>query len=163
MRFALFKEVAKRHKRKRRRLNNGAQARRGEDGAEDSEEEGSADETAAEDELPPSPPPARAASAAPAKTVDDPDTQDILMDDLTLDGPTGPDERRVTLFRSKVAGLFAGRLADEEAIPFDTLLNMVNEGLEPAHKFNATEATQVCEVMSQAEQILLSDGIVYKI
>jgi DNA replication licensing factor MCM3 len=43
------------------------------------------------------------------------------------------------------------------------LVEMVNEGLPTDALFGTAEATAVCQVMSEADELMISDGIVYKV
>ena len=70
---------------------------------------------------------------------------------------------RLSLFRQKLSAVFSGRLVDEDAIPLSTILEYVNDGLEAQHMFSTEEAATCAEVMTDANQIMLHDGIVYKI
>lgn len=70
---------------------------------------------------------------------------------------------RLEIFRRRVANAFATRLQDEEQVFLPDLLQMVNEGLPTDELFSTTEATQACQVMQDSEELMLSDGIVYKI
>jgi DNA replication licensing factor MCM3 len=67
------------------------------------------------------------------------------------------------LFRSKLASLFATRLQDEEQIFLTDLLELVNEGMDTTALFGTAEATAACDVMQEAEELMISEGIVYKI
>lgn len=40
---------------------------------------------------------------------------------------------------------------------------MVNEGLTTGALFGTAEATALCQVMSDADELMISDGIVYKV
>lgn len=67
------------------------------------------------------------------------------------------------IFRRRLAGLFKSKLQDEEQIFFTQLLEMLNEGLPVDELFGTAEATAACQVMSDANELMLSEGIVYKI
>ena len=67
------------------------------------------------------------------------------------------------LFRTRLAKLFATSLQDEESMLLSTLLEMVNDGLPTDTLFGTAEATAACQVMSDANELMLSDGIVYRI
>lgn len=43
------------------------------------------------------------------------------------------------------------------------LLEFVNEGLPTDSLFGTAEATEACQVMQDSEELMISDGIVYKI
>jgi DNA replication licensing factor MCM3 len=70
---------------------------------------------------------------------------------------------RMQLFRSKLANLFANRLQDEEQIFLTDLLELINEGMDTTALFGTAEATAACDVMQEAEELMISEGIVYKI
>ncbi|KAF5375181.1 hypothetical protein D9758_000036 [Tetrapyrgos nigripes] len=173
MRFALFKEVPKRQRRKKRKLNTGGAMRRGSvDGDSDDDDDGSGDEGDAsgdEDEVPErmSMPPA-AAPAAGAATQDPiwgAESQDV---DMAADEPANePSEamkaRRAQLFRARLAELFKGVLRDAESIPMEELLQHVNTGLSQQDLFGSLEANEICQVMSEHEEIFVIDGIVHRI
>lgn len=44
-----------------------------------------------------------------------------------------------------------------------TLVEMINEGLPTNELFGTAEATAACTIMTDANEVMLSDGIVYKI
>ncbi len=45
----------------------------------------------------------------------------------------------------------------------NVLVEMINEGLTNDQLFGTAEATAACEVMTDANEVMLSDGVVYKI
>ena len=59
--------------------------------------------------------------------------------------------------------VFATKMQDDEEILLANLLQFVNQGLSTDELFGTTEATNACEVMQDAEELMISDGIVYKI
>jgi len=67
------------------------------------------------------------------------------------------------LFRTRLAKLFATRLQDDEQFFFTDLLELINEGLSTDELFGTAEATIACEVMTEANELMLSGDIVYKI
>jgi DNA replication licensing factor MCM3 len=67
------------------------------------------------------------------------------------------------VFRKKLAHLFATSLQDEEQMIFTELLELVNQGLPTDELFGTAEATAACNAMGEANELMLSDGIVYKI
>ncbi|KAG6875296.1 hypothetical protein C0992_004386 [Termitomyces sp. T32_za158] len=193
MRFALFKEVPKRQRRKKRKLNDGGAVRKGEDreGSEDTSDE-SDDEMDVPVERMPIPPP-HAPSSTSNQPAQDPvwgDESQIAQMDTSqpetsaLSGP-GSDgkirpERSVALsillvtaliflsirlqfFRSRLASIFATLLQDDEQIFLADLLKFVNEGLTTDSLFGTAEATAACQMMQDNEELMISDGIVYKI
>lgn len=66
-------------------------------------------------------------------------------------------------FRKRLAALFSSKLQDEEQLFFTQLLEMLNEGLPVHELFGTAEATAACQAMSDANELMLSEGIVYKI
>lgn len=70
---------------------------------------------------------------------------------------------RLQTFRSRLANLFATRLQDTEQMFLKDLLSMLNEGLSTNELFGTAEATAACEAMGEANELMLSEGIVYKI
>lgn len=70
---------------------------------------------------------------------------------------------RLRLFRTRLASLFATRLQDPEQFLFTDLLPMINEGLSTDILFGTAEATAACQVMTEANEIMLSGDVVYKI
>lgn len=70
---------------------------------------------------------------------------------------------RLKFFRKRLATLFSSTLQDEEQIFFAQLLEMLNEGLPTDELFGTAEATAACQAMSEQNELLLSEGIVYKI
>ena len=71
--------------------------------------------------------------------------------------------RSLKLFRTRLAHVFATKLVDEDQAYLHDLVEMVNEGLPTQELFGTAEATAACNVMTDANEIMLSDGIVYKI
>ncbi|KAF8202956.1 MCM2/3/5 family-domain-containing protein [Pholiota molesta] len=176
MRFALFREVPKRQRRKKRKLNNGEAVRKGSDASgDDSEETDGGDDD--DDEQPAgarmATPPARPAAPAAARPPQDPiwgdESQDVQMagNDIptTSGGAAGsaPAAARLQLFRARVSKMFATRLQDEETVFLKDLVEMVNEGLPADSLYGTGEATKLCEVMGEADELMISEGIVYKV
>ncbi|KAG1783608.1 MCM2/3/5 family-domain-containing protein [Suillus placidus] len=178
MRYALYKEVAKRPKKKKRKLNRaGAAGGKDEDDSQDSSDEDENDQ--GEDEQPEVPermsmPPQAPANKRPVNNQSSQDTlwndssQDLAMDTLPT-AATGPSQEggvppeRLQLFRARLANLFSTRLQDEEQVFLAELVEMVNEGLPTDALFGTAEATAACQVMSDADELMISEGIVYKV
>jgi len=59
--------------------------------------------------------------------------------------------------------LFAGRLAEEPAVPVDTVLEYVNQMLAPQHAFGPNETRVALESMMEANDIFLSENVVYQL
>jgi DNA replication licensing factor MCM3 len=70
---------------------------------------------------------------------------------------------RLQLFRTRVARLWATSFQDDEQVFLADLVQAVNEGLGNDALFGTSEATMVCQAMTEANEVMLSDGIVYKI
>ncbi|KAK0506047.1 MCM2/3/5 family-domain-containing protein [Armillaria luteobubalina] len=171
MRFALFKEVPKRQRRKKRKLNNGAAVRKGVDDGEGSDEESDGEETADDEPAPErmSMPPASPKTTG-TTAVQDPvwgdESQGVTMvasssGSAAASGRMNPE--RYTLFRTRVSKLFSSKLSDDESVFLRDLLEMVNEGLPTETLFGTAEATEACQIMTDAEELMLSEGIVYKL
>ncbi|TDL28827.1 ATP dependent DNA helicase [Rickenella mellea] len=169
LRYALFKEVLKREKRKKRKLNTGA----AQPGSESDEEEGEGEESDEEPEppqrMPDAPKPDRAQSqGATQDTIWGDESQDVVIPaEKPADGvpanDSGVKPERLQVFRTRLANLFATKLQDDESFFLATLLEMLNEGLPTDQLFGTAEATAICQVMADANELMLSDGIVYKI
>jgi len=158
MRFALFREVPKRQRRKKRKLNNGAAVRKGSDGSDDGESDDSDDEPVAAERM--TSPVATTATSVPPGD----DSQDVTMtvDDQPATAPTNNTDR-MQLFRSRVSKIFATRMQDEETIFLTDLVEIVNEGLAAEALFGTAEATEICEIMGDSDELMISEGIVYKV
>ncbi|GLB36486.1 putative MCM family protein [Lyophyllum shimeji] len=172
MRFALFKEVPRRQRRKKRKLNDGGAARKGGDRESSDEDADGSDEemdTPVERMTAPPPNPKSATRNQPQDPVWGDESQDIQMEASHAPAPAGPaaDGKirpdRLHLFRSRLANIFATRLQDDEQIFLTELLEFVNEGLPTDTLFGTAEATEACQAMQDNEELMISDGIVYKI
>ncbi|PCH33329.1 ATP dependent DNA helicase [Wolfiporia cocos MD-104 SS10] len=174
LRYALFKEVVKRKRRTKRRLNDGRIARHGsEESGESGDEE---DEEEEEEDAPPqrmeAPAPAKGAEKGVPEPRRDADPvwgqgsqadEDMQMDEPgpAADGRIRPE--RLRLFRTRLANLFATRLRDTEEFLFTDLLQLINEGLSTDELFSTDDAKLACEVMTEANELMLSGEVVYKI
>lgn len=67
------------------------------------------------------------------------------------------------MFRTRLAKLFASTLQDDEQWYLADLLAAVNQGLSTDDLFSTAEATAACQAMSDVNELMISDGIVYKI
>ncbi|KAJ8517039.1 hypothetical protein ONZ45_g5738 [Pleurotus djamor] len=179
MRFALFKEVPKRQRRKRRKLNSGnATKGQREDGSQESDED-SEDEDE-EEELNPAVermpmPPQKPKSANERSQEQDPiwgdDSQDVQMMEVEPSSSSAavPEDEgkirpeRLKLFRTRLANIFATRFQDQDEVFLTDLVGLINEGLPNDQLFGTTEASEACLVMQEADEVMLSDGIVYKV
>jgi hypothetical protein len=70
---------------------------------------------------------------------------------------------RLQLFRSRVARLWATSFQDDEQVFLADLVQRVNEGLDSDALFGTAEATVACQAMTEANEVMLSENIVYKI
>ena len=78
---------------------------------------------------------------------------------LTSDRPAS----RLGLFRTRVARLWATNFQDDEQVFLADLVQAVNEGLDNTSLFSTAEATLACQAMTEANEVMLSENIVYKI
>ncbi|KAH9004207.1 MCM2/3/5 family-domain-containing protein [Lactarius hatsudake] len=179
LRYALFKDVVKRQRRKKHKVNPGGAGADGEEGSdEDEDEQASEEEGQPERMVVPAAPPAVKAKAidhAPPGISQDPiwggqQDQDVRMelDPTAAAGSKMANIRpslplRLQLFRSRVARLWATNFQDDEQIFLADLVQAVNEGLDNTLLFSTTEATLACQAMTEANEVMLSDNIVYKI
>jgi len=173
LRFALYKEVVRRP-RKKRHVPKGVAGGEGDadaEGDEDDEEEDAEEEEEEGVE--------RMVEPAPAqdKEKDVPDLQqaeDAIWADMNQDvemqdgdapaaGGNGIDKERMALFRRRLARLYEAELRDEEQFYLRDLLELINKGLTTAQLFGTAEATAICLLMTEQNELMLSDGIVYKI
>ncbi|KZT23858.1 ATP dependent DNA helicase [Neolentinus lepideus HHB14362 ss-1] len=177
MRFALYKEVLKRKRKvKKRKLNNGGARAKGQrDGSDDDDsDDDESDDDMLQSQQRMSMPPAQQGQngAAPsAQESQDPiwgdDSQETQMVvDQPQAGPTengGIRPERLKLFRTRLANLFATSLQDSDEVFLADLVPMINEGLATDTPFGTAEATLACQAMTDANELMLSDSIVYKI
>lgn len=70
---------------------------------------------------------------------------------------------RLQLFRTRLSNLFKTRLQDDEQFFLSDLVTVINEGLSTDALFGTGEATQACQAMEANEELMISEGIVYKI
>jgi len=166
LRFALFKEVVRRERRKKRKPGD---AHRQEDGEEDEDEEdgeGSADEADAAPER--MPVPAKKRTPEPPLRARDPvwdesQAQDGMEVEQTGNAPPAAQNDRALLFRGRVSRLWAGKFQDDDQVFLADLVQAVNEGLSMDELFGTAEATGILEAMTDANELMLSDNIVYKV
>lgn len=64
-----------------------------------------------------------------------------------------------------MAAVFGNQYADVEVAPLSELLPIINQAVvgQGAPAFNDNEAIAACEEMGKLEEILYSDGAVYRI
>ncbi|KAK2462004.1 hypothetical protein APHAL10511_006467 [Amanita phalloides] len=170
LRFALFREVQKRQRRKKRKLNDGHAVRRGEgSGSDESESEESGNEEQQNGRM--SMPPQVVRNAESHDPIWGEDSQDVQMSDAAPQaqppaaGTDGGEIRpeRLQFFRTRLAHAFATRLQDAEQVFFTELVEIINEGLGTDVLFGTGEAALACKAMETEEQLMVSEGIVYKI
>jgi len=77
--------------------------------------------------------------------------------------PAGIIPDRLQVFRTRVARLWATKFQDDEQVFLADLVQAVNEGLDNTLLFSTSEATLACQAMTEANEVMLSDNIVYKI
>ena len=70
---------------------------------------------------------------------------------------------RLKLFRTRLAEVLNNVLQDEEQVALAELLPLINAGLKTTTLFGTVEAKAACEKMSELNEIMLSEGVVYKI
>ncbi|KIJ45741.1 hypothetical protein M422DRAFT_778920 [Sphaerobolus stellatus SS14] len=165
LQFALFKKVLKRVRRKKRKLNNGAASGRRADGEEEESDEES-DEEEVEEEAAETVP-----AKGPAQQAKGKDLDNEIPVDMPVDGPTQDDAasnalikpERLAFFRKRLANLFATKLVEEDSFLLPTLLQNINQGLSTDEMFGTAEATAAAEIMTEAEELMFSGGVVYKV
>jgi DNA replication licensing factor MCM3 len=54
-------------------------------------------------------------------------------------------------------------MQDEESISLRELLTHVNEGLPTDSLFGTSEATEICQIMGDNDELMISEGTVYKV
>ena len=69
----------------------------------------------------------------------------------------------LALWRTRLAKLFATTMADDEQWFLPDVIEAVNKGLPGDGLFDVAEATAACTKMHDDEELMLSEGIVYKI
>lgn len=69
---------------------------------------------------------------------------------------------RMDLFRQRLSTVLESGAASEGYIDFTDMLPLVNEGLSTDDMFSTREARSAVERMSGDNQVMFSDGVVYK-
>ncbi|KAL5635475.1 hypothetical protein ACGC1H_004312 [Rhizoctonia solani] len=167
LKFALFKEVLKPERRKRRKLNTGAAGA----GGQSDEEDGSDDEMESAPqrmEIPQQQQQQQPITVSKDKADGINGINGSMGDEPSSSAAQESQARgvapeRVAAFRTRLARLFQERFAEEEAIPIESVVEAVNEGLPVDQLFGRIEASEIAEVMTAANEIMLSDGIIYKL
>lgn len=186
LRFALFKEVQKKSSNKKRKLNTGKAAG---ESSEEEEEDAEADSSSEEEEdtrqrtragvktgaaktparkgrlsqAVTSPPAASGASRSAAGQTQDTEMMDLDESQAGNTGPTMIAPERYELFRSRLAEVWNTRFASEEAVHIPDMIEAINGSLAPQHAFGDVEAGRIMEQMSSLEEIMVSDGTIYRI
>lgn len=70
---------------------------------------------------------------------------------------------RLQLFRSRMAKVFGTQMQDEETGFLKDVLEHINEGLATNSLFGSAEATELCQIMADNDELMISDGIIYKV
>ncbi|KAG8934037.1 MCM DNA helicase complex subunit [Tulasnella sp. 417] len=174
LRFALFKEVVRAERRKKRKLNTGNAM----EGSDDESGEGETDEEAegqssgARMSMPASA--TQTGSATAVQTSGDQNglatekggpasfDDDVPMEESQAGGHRIAPER-LNVFRARFGNLRDGPLAEEEGVGFDDLLRLVNQGLPANQAFGVEEGRAAVEAMSEANQVFVSDDVIYPI
>ncbi|KAF8343907.1 uncharacterized protein EI90DRAFT_3284457 [Cantharellus anzutake] len=153
LKYALFKEVLKPVKRKRRKLNRGTAV---EDGDIESEtDSGSELETERMKGDP---------DENPSKTITTgssiPGTE-MEIETRREGSQLAPE--RLQLFRQKLADVFSTTFSQDDAVPMGQLLQVINESLHSSMMFGAAEAKLCALTMTEGNDILLSEDVVYRL
>lgn len=71
---------------------------------------------------------------------------------------------RLQLFRTRLSAVWSSSAwADEDYIPIDELIPLVNEGLSHDEMFGSAQARAVLEKMSEGNEVMLDSGLVYRV
>ena len=70
---------------------------------------------------------------------------------------------RLDLFRTRLDHVFSSAIGSEGIVEFTDLLPMVNEGLSNAEMFGSSEARAAVGRMHDGNEIMFSEGTVYKV
>jgi DNA replication licensing factor MCM3 len=54
-------------------------------------------------------------------------------------------------------------MQDEDMMFLTDFLGFVNEGLPVESLYGTTEATRICEIMTENDELMISEGIIYKV
>lgn len=183
LRFALFKEVVRPERRKRRKLNGGTARSDDESGTED-EEELLEEEIAApteddrqrarekadrlerrerRDRAPSQADPDAEAAAAEAFEDGDVEMAEADLAEAVEDSLGNISAARLDLFRERLSAVFESDAAADGFIEFGDLLPMVNEGLANEDMFGTSEGKAAVRTMHERNELMESDGVVYKV
>lgn len=70
---------------------------------------------------------------------------------------------RLQLFRSRVSHLFTTKFRDLEAEKVSTFVEWINDGLSTDELFSTAEAVAGFEAMEGADEVMMSDDLIYKV
>jgi DNA replication licensing factor MCM3 len=71
---------------------------------------------------------------------------------------------RLQLFRTRLSAVWSSSAwADEDYIPVDELIPLVNEGLSHEEMFGSGQARKVLAKMAEGNEVMLDEGLVYRI
>lgn len=62
-----------------------------------------------------------------------------------------------------MAKVFGTQMQDEETGFLKDILEHINEGLASNSLFGSAEATELCKIMADNDELMISDGIIYKV
>lgn len=62
-----------------------------------------------------------------------------------------------------MAHVFSTAMQDEESMFLKDLLQHINQGLPAESLFGTAEATDLCNLMGEQDELMISEGIVYKV
>ncbi|MBW0485051.1 hypothetical protein O181_024766 [Austropuccinia psidii MF-1] len=79
---------------------------------------------------------------------------------LATDSPE-PSPERIKLFKQRVGDTFMRQ--EDDMINFDELLPMINEGMQLEALFGRTEAGKILEIMNEANALMFSSDVIYKL
>ncbi|ORZ23446.1 MCM2/3/5 family-domain-containing protein [Absidia repens] len=160
LRVAMFKEVIKSSKKSKRRRVADQNEDEEESMEEESDDESEATEQSEDEEMDsvPEATTSRSRSRKDKQTDSaEPMDEDMDMDDGELS------DARLELFRSGVNQVLNGEFSQESEIGFDQMFAAINRTLSSRQAFSIREADQALQKMSDANQIMYSEGICYKI
>ena len=69
---------------------------------------------------------------------------------------------RLNLFRQRLAHVWKTEFADEDSVHLNTLLPKINQEI-PDAMFGSVEGRAACEAMNDAEDIMFSDDMVWRV
>ncbi|KAG1050651.1 hypothetical protein G6F43_007092 [Rhizopus delemar] len=145
LRFAMFQEVIKAKKNKRRRVV---------ESDDESEEDESEEEEASEE-------PTAMEEDDEMRENDSTAVDNAMDEDMETESIT---PERLALFREKLNHVFNQRTHEDlESQTFDTIYMAINEGLSSRQAFSLMETEAALVEMSNQNQIMYSDGIIYRI